>query len=142
MTGIDQRAFVVGAAVTLSVMVPPIVAVRVLLGSFSDQSNGWLAVLGLFSVACVVGGITAGRLARHRHLQHGAAATSGAFVFAVVAGLVRRSVTGDDVITAAIAATVLFFALLAASLGVVGALVGSRPPRRRHPIGPAAEESS
>lgn len=126
MRGLDVRALAFGGGVCLAILVPPLLALRLALGDFADDSNLWLVALAIFSIASVVGGRVAAGIADQRELVHGAVAAAGAFLAAVVVGIMRRAITGDGILSVAVFVTTVFFALSAGSLGILGGLLARR----------------
>ena len=87
----------------------------------TDQSNWVYVALLAIVIAYLVGGSIAGRLAADAPFVNGAAATLSAFAIVQVIGGVIRIAQGDGLSPVGIA----FNALLAATIGVVGAGFGA-----------------
>ncbi len=89
----------------------------------NDNSSVWSLGLYLMIIAgYLLGGALAGRQHPSTAFVHGAAATVWAFAVLQTIGIIRRLVNGDSVPIGALA----FNALLAASIGVIGAWFGAR----------------
>ena len=112
-----------GAIVCVLIAAPAAVISRLLAGddTSTDQSNWVFVALLAIVVAYVVGGATAGRSAPEAPFVNGAAATLAAFVVVQAIGGVIRIVQGDGLSPLGI----IFNALLAATIGVVGAGLGA-----------------
>lgn len=86
----------------------------------TDQSSWVFLALLVIVVAYLIGGAAAGRRAISAPFVNGAAATLAAFVVVQVIGGVIRLVQGEGLSPVGI----IFNALLAATIGVVGAGIG------------------
>ena len=111
-----------GAAVCLVVTVPAAVAQAILADGDGGEQSRWVYLtLSAIVVAYLVGGAVAGRTAAAAPMINGAAAAVAAFaVVQLVAGVIR--VTGGNGINPL---ALVFNALLAASIGTVGAGIGT-----------------
>lgn len=121
-TALNAAAVRRGATACLLVAAPAAVITRVLAGddTSTDQSSWVFLALLAIVVAYLLGGSVAGRRADQAPFVNGAAASLTAFVIVqVVAGAVQL-VQGDGLS----ALGVVFNALLAATIGVVGAGIG------------------
>lgn len=112
-----------GAIVCLLIAAPAAVISRLLADNDAgtDQSNWVFVALLAIVIAYLMGGSIAGRLAAEAPFVNGAAAALTAFVVVQVIGGVVRIVQGDGLSPVGIA----FNALLAATIGVVGAGIGA-----------------
>jgi putative membrane protein (TIGR04086 family) len=120
---LDRRAVIGGALACLLLTGPAAIVLAVIdRSSNGDESNWVLAVLILVVGGFLLGGARAGRSALRAPFVNGAAATL--LVFVVVQGIaaVVNAFDGDDINAVA----VVFNALLAASIGTVGAWFGIR----------------
>lgn len=120
---LDRRAIIGGALACLMLTGPAAIVLAVVdRSSDGDESNWVLAVLILVVGGFLLGGARAGRSAVRAPFVNGAAATL--LVFAAVQGIaaVVSAFDGDDINAVA----VVFNALLAASIGTVGAWFGIR----------------
>lgn len=131
---VQRRAVARGAALALSVMVPTIVAIRVLDATvgIDEQSNAlFLPYLGILA-ALVAGGRMAGRDQPEAGLVHGALAAGAAYLLIAVVGVVASVVAGDVPNVAAL----MFQAMLSMSAGLLGGLLSVR--RRKARTGPGS----
>ncbi len=120
---LDRRAILHGALACLVVAAPAVILLAVLDESDEGQESNWvLAVLVVIVAAYFWGGARAGRLAHRAPFLNGAIATLSVFVAVQGVALIVSAVDGDGVNGLALA----FNALLAASIGVVGAWFGAR----------------
>ena len=120
---LDRRAIIGGALACLMLTGPAAIVLAVVdRSSNGDESNWVLAVLILVVGGFLLGGARAGRSAVRAPFVNGAAATL--LVFTAVQGIaaVVSAFDGDDINAVA----VVFNALLAASIGTVGAWFGIR----------------
>ena len=111
-----------GAIICLIIAAPAAVIQRLLADDDggTDQSNWVFLALLAIVAAYLVGGSIAGHLAPDAPFMNGAAATLAAFVAVQVIGGVIRLAQGDGLSPVGI----VFNALLAATIGVVGAGIG------------------
>jgi len=118
---LDLNVVTAGAMMTL-LLTGPAAIIR----SSIDDSSGtsaWVVALYLVIIAgYLLGGALAGRQHPSTAFTHGAAATVLAFVILQSFGVVRRLSDGRGVSIGAL----VFNALLAASIGVIGAWFGAR----------------
>lgn len=120
MPGLDLRALAAGTFVTLVVAVPPAVVAQLASDRSDAVGSNWVLVLfGLVLLGFLAGGFVAARRAPEAPLTHGAAAAFAAYLLVQGYGVIRHLVAGDDLRWVGIA----FTALLAATCGIVGALV-------------------
>ena len=127
MASLDRKVIVRAAAVTLAVLVPPVIAIRTLVGP-SDDSPLWNLIVVLFLVSFVVGGAVAGAKAPDSPLKHAAATGAVAFGVALLLGLLRNLLTGWSLGLAGVVTALLLWQI-ATSLSLLGGLLG----RRRRP---------
>ena len=111
-----------GAIVCLIVAAPAAVISRLLAGddTGTDQSSWVFLALLAIVAAYLLGGSVAGRIANDAPFVNGAAATLAAFVVVQVVAGIALLVQGDGLSPLGI----IFNALLAATIGVVGAGIG------------------
>jgi putative membrane protein (TIGR04086 family) len=124
---IDRRAILGGAIACLLLTGPAAIILAVVDRADDGEESNWvLAVLILIVAGFLLGGARAGRSARQAPFLNGAAATL--VVFVVVQGIaaIANAIDGDGVNVVA----VVFNALLAASIGTVGAWFGIRRTSR------------
>ncbi len=124
MVRLDRRAVVLGAVIAGGLAVPPILVYQALYTTdvIGDESSLALVFYAMAMGGFATGGFVAGSKRPDSPLTHGAAA--GFLAFAVVQ-LVASSVAlarGDGVSLVKI----VFNAMLATALGLVGALVAAR----------------
>ena len=122
---VDRRAVLVGAAISVVFAVPLALIANGL--DLDDDSNLVFGFLGLILAAFVLGGYVAGRRAPETPFTHGALATTAGYAFVQVIAIVRRLALGDDVRWLG----VVFNGLLAASAGLLGAVLASRRTAER-----------
>ncbi len=111
-----------GAIICLLIAAPAAVVQRVLAedDGGTDQSNWVFLALFAIVLAYLIGGAVAGRRSPDAPFVNGAAANLAAFVAVQVIAAVVRLVQGDGLSIIGI----VFNALLAATIGVVGAGIG------------------
>lgn len=119
---VDLHALRAGALVAAAIAVPAGIIAQV----FADDDGGTSGWISLFALAVLVGlaagAAVAARLQRTgTALTHGILTAVGVFVVVQAAGLVRRSIAGDDITWSRIASSFL----LSLMAGTVGGLVGS-----------------
>ena len=120
---LDRRALVNGAIACLLLAGPAAILLAVIDESDDgDESNWVLAVLVLIVAGFLWGGARAGRLARQAPFLNGAAAALSVFVVVQGIAAIVSGLDGDGVNVPAL----FFNALLAASIGTVGAWFGIR----------------
>ena len=120
---LDRRAVISGAVACLLLAGPAAIVLAVIDRSDDgDESNWVLAVLALIVAGFLWGGARAGRLARQAPFLNGAAAPFSVFVVVQGIAIVVNAIDGDGVNVPAL----FFNALLAASIGTVGAWFGIR----------------
>lgn len=120
-----NRSAVLAGAVACLVLAVPAAIVTAVLGDDdggTDQSNWVLVAFLVIVVAYLLGGAVAGRRAPTVPFINGAAATFLAFAGVQVVGVVRRIIADETISIGAL----VFNALLAPSIGVVGAWFGAR----------------
>jgi len=118
---LDLNVVTAGAMMTL-LLTGPAAIIR---SSIDDSSGTSVWVLGLYLMIIagyLLGGALAGRQHPSTAFLHGAASTVTAFVILQTFGVVRRLSDGRGVSIGAL----VFNALLAASIGVIGAWFGAR----------------
>jgi putative membrane protein (TIGR04086 family) len=121
-----RRAILVGGAVALAVVAPPVLIVRALKPSDLpyQESNLWVVAAAAYLLAFPIGGYVAARRDPRQPYTLGAGAAAIAYATVILIALIRRavagSVSGGFFITAGLLATI------ATSLGVVGGHVASR----------------
>lgn len=121
---LERPAVLTGALWCLALAVPAAVVQGVLADddTGTDQSAWVFVALLAIVVAYLLGGAMAGRRALDAPFVNGAAAAFSAFAVVQVVGIIVRVVRGDGVSPVAL----VFNALLAASIGTVGAWFGAR----------------
>lgn len=122
LAGLDPGAVRAGALTAAAVAVPAGVIAQVL---DDGDDAGWLVtVLGLIVLAGLVLGacIAARRQHEGTPLTHGIVTAVGVFVVVQAVGVLRRTLSGDDVTWSRLVSNLLL-SLLA---GVVGGMIGSR----------------
>ena len=120
---VDRNAVVQGAIACLLLAVPAVVLLALADRSDDgDESNWVLAVLALIVAGFLWGGARAGRRARQAPFLNGALAALTVFVLVQAVAAVVNILDGDGINVIAL----LFNALLAASIGTLGAWVGIR----------------
>jgi putative membrane protein (TIGR04086 family) len=119
---LDPPTILAGAAAALALVVPTAIAVLIVDRGDDDGSAWTLLALAVFLAGFFLGGAVAARRAPHLPLAHGAIAAATAFLVVQVVGTARRLAAGDDVTWVLI----VFNALVAASVGLLGALVAGR----------------
>jgi len=122
MIEVDHAALVRGIAVAAVIAVP---AALVGLWASDRDDLGWLGTLAVFVV--LLGLIAGAAVAAHRQqvgapLVHGILTAAALFVVIQVIGIVRRAITGDDIVWARI----LSSAALALVAGAIGGVIGGR----------------
>ena len=120
----DRRVIAVGAGVILALLVPPVVAIRSLLGPDSD-SPLWNLIVVVFLVAFVVGGVVTAKRSADAPLKHAAAAGAAAFGVALLIGLLRNALTGWSLGLAGLVTALLLWQI-ATSLSLIGGVIGRR----------------
>ena len=121
---LDRRAVLTGAVWCLVIAMPAAVVQSVLADedAGTDQSNWVFLALLAIVAAYLLGGAQAGKRALDAPFLNGAAATVAAFGVVQLVGIVVRLARGDGISVVAL----VFNALLAASIGTVGAWFGAR----------------
>ena len=121
---LDRMAVLAGAVVCVLIATPAAVVQSVLADddAGTDQSAWVFLALAAIVVAYLVGGAVAGGRVPDAPFINGAAATLAAFVAIQAVGAVVRLVRGNGLSPVAI----VFNALLAASIGALGAAYGAR----------------
>ena len=122
LSAINVSAVQRGALLCLVIATPVAIVSRLLADDDggTDQSNWVFLALMAIVIAYLVGGAAAGRRVESSPFLNGAAATLAAFVVVQVIGGVIRLIQGDGLSPVGI----VFNALLAATIGVVGAGIG------------------
>ena len=119
----DRRAVAAGTLAALAIAAPAAILAQAV-DSISD--SGWEAVfIPIVLAGFVVGGFVAARRGADLPLADGAVAAALAFAVVQLIGIVRRVIADDPLRWGAY----LFNALLAACVGVLGAIVASRRAR-------------
>lgn len=123
LSAINVSAVQRGALLCLVIATPAAVVSRLLTDDADDATQSNWVFLALFAIVVgyLVGGAVAGRRGSEAPFANGAAATLAAFVVVQVIAGVIRIVQGDGLSPIGI----VFNALLAASIGVVGAGIGA-----------------
>ncbi len=116
---LDGRAISVGALVTMAVGIPVATVGSVILDDGSDLVF-FFAVLAV--VGFLAGGIVAGGRRPDAPMTHGALAALAGFLVAQAVSAVLQVARDESVSVVAI----VFNALLAANIGLVGGLLGAR----------------
>lgn len=112
----------VGAVVALVIAVPPAFLAQVESDRDALEGSNWVLLLfALVLVAFMVGGAVAARRGRTSPLLNGTSAALLAYAVVQGYGILRRLADGDDIRWVGM----LFAALLAASCGTVGAILGT-----------------
>ncbi len=121
---IDPRAVVVGAAVAIGVAVPPVLVYQALYNAhvIAKESSWALVFYALAMVGFTLGGFVAGSKRPDTPLTHGAVASFAAFASVQLIAAVVVVVRGDTPSLVKI----VFNAMLAAGLGVLGGLLSTR----------------
>lgn len=123
MALIHLPAIEAGAVAALWVAVPAAVAGEVLVdGEGGERSALALALTAVILAGCALGGFVAASARREAPLSHGAVAALAAYVVVQGAGVVLLAVRGEEIRVVAI----LFNAMLASSVGLLGAMVATR----------------
>lgn len=121
MRPIDWRAASVGAVVGLVLALPAALVGAIVV---NDDSNNGVFVFYLLIMAGVLGaGFVAGSRRPDSPLTHGAVAALLTYLVAQAFAVVVKAIGGKDLRSPAV---YVFNALMAASLGIVGALVADR----------------
>jgi len=118
---LDVNVIAAGAMMTLLLTGPA----AIISSSIDDSSGTSALVVGLYLMIIagyLLGGALAGRQHPSTAFVHGAASTVSAFVILQTFGVVRRLSDGRGISIGAL----VFNALLAASIGVIGAWFGAR----------------
>jgi heme A synthase len=112
----------IGAVVALLIAVPPAVIAQIQSDRDALEGSNWVLLLfGVVLVAFMVGGFVAARRSTLNAMTNGAAAAVLAYAVVQGYGIVRRLADGDEIRWVGI----VFAALLAASCGIVGAIVAT-----------------
>ena len=122
LAGLDRGALRAGALTAAAVAVPAGVIAQVL---DDGDDAGWLVtVLGLVVLGGLVLGaaIAARRQREGTPLTHGMVTAVGVFVVVQAAGVLRRTLSGDDVTWSRLLSNLLLSMLA----GVAGGMIGSR----------------
>ena len=124
LKSLNRPAVFTGAAWCLALAVPAAVAQSILADddAGTDQSNWVYLALVAIIAAYLLGGAKAGQRALEAPFLNGAVAAFGAFAVVQLIGIIVRVARGDDITLVAL----VFNALLAASIGTVGAWFGAR----------------
>ena len=122
-----------GAGVALALAIPTWVVLRVLMAAahVAKDSNWWFVGFALFLVEMGFGGAVAADARPDDPLTHGGLAGLVAFSPVLVAVLVSGIATSAADQVARLLIVVVFYALMFGSAGIIGAMVASRPGRRR-----------
>lgn len=125
---LERSSLLRGAGVTVAIAVPPAVVGKLLSDSDGLEGSPWVPVLFAWIVlAFFVGGLVAARAQPHAPLAHGAVAALGAFLLVQAVFTTRKLVAGEDVAWVSI----VFSALLAASVGALAGIVANALRARR-----------
>ena len=123
LSDLDHSAIRAGALVCLVIATPAAIIVSVLADDGSTDQSNWVYVSFIAIIgAYILGGARAGRSALDAPFLNGATATFIAFAVVQVIGGIVRVVRGDSLSPVAL----VFNALLASSIGAVGAWFGAR----------------
>lgn len=123
LTDLDLSAIRAGALVCLVIATPAAIIVNVLADDGSTDQTNWVYLAFVAIIAAyILGGAQAGRRAFDAPFINGATATFLAFLAVQVIGGIVRFARGDGISPVAL----VFNALLAASIGAVGAWFGAR----------------
>lgn len=124
VSGLDVRTIVVGAAVSLGILVAAVLVARLV--AAGDRESGALVMLPIaFLVAFFVGGRVAAQRAPDRGYTHAMVAAAVALVVGVLAGILEGLATGRAIS----AASLYFLAIgipLASSIALLGAVTALR----------------
>src|SRR5438046_144142 len=128
MIELDRPALLRGIAVAALIAVP---AALVGLWASDRDDLGWLGAVAVFVV--LLGLVIGASMAAHQQevgapLVHGILTAAVLFVVIQLVGIVRRAITGDDIVWARI----LSSAVLALVAGAIGGVIGGRFEGRRH----------
>jgi hypothetical protein len=125
---LERRSVLTGALVTIVLAVPPAVIGLLLSEDDTMAGSSWVPVMfSWIMVAFFVGGLVAARAQPHAPSAHGAAAALLGYGLVQGVGVARHLVTGEDLSWLSI----VFSALLAASIGTVGGIVANGLRARR-----------
>ena len=128
---IDGRAVLGGAGVALAVAVPTLAAGIAL--DPGDESNVVLLLYGLVMLGFTLGGLWAARRRPDAPFSNGACAALAAYAAIAVVASIIRAVRGRSPEPVPL----VFNAFMAAMFGIIGGLLGGRPPPERGPGGAA-----
>ncbi len=133
--GLDPRVVALGAALQVTVSVPPAILVSALRqDDVAAQSNLWLVAAFLaLAVGPAAAGVLVGRRRPDAPLLHAAAATAGAWALLAAVSVTRTAMSSGQV--AALLVTLLTIAPIQVGIGVLGAFF-SRPRRTTEEIDP------
>jgi predicted permease len=122
LAGLDRDAVRSGALTAAAVAVPAGVIAQVL--DDGDDARWLVTVLGFVVLAGLVMGASVAARRQHEGtpLTHGVVTAVGVFVIVQAVGVLRRTITGDDITWSRLASNLLL-SLLA---GLVGGMIGSR----------------
>ncbi len=125
---LERRSVLTGALVTIVLAVPPAVIGLLLAEDDTMAGSSWVPVLfAWIMVAFFFGGLVAARAQPHAPSAHGAAAALLGYGLVQGVGVARHLITGEDLSWLSI----VFSALLAASIGTVGGIVANGLRARR-----------
>jgi hypothetical protein len=119
-------AVVRGVIVTLAILVPPVVIVRILLGPDADSPLLYLVLLA-FLVSFFVGGRTAASRAPELPLKHAAVTGAVAFGVAFAVAVVRNLATGRSMTLGGVLFAIVVWGT-ATTISTIGAALGGRRP--------------
>lgn len=124
LDALERSAVLTGALWCLLLAVPAAVVQSVLADDDGGTDQSAWVFVALFAIvtAYLLGGAMAGRRALDAPFLNGAAAAFSAFAVVQIVGIIVRLTRGDGVSPVAL----VFNALLAASIGTVGAWFGAR----------------
>jgi len=126
VSGLDSAAVMRGVAVTLAILIPPVIIVRAYLGSRSD-SPVLYAVLLAFLASFPAGGAAAASRAPSSRMTNAAVTGGLAFGVAFAASVARNVVTGRSMSLAGV-----LFAAVLSSIAVTLAMTGGFLAGRRN----------
>lgn len=121
LSRLDLNVVTAGAMMTL-LLTGPAAILKAMIDDNNDSSLWLLALYPMIIAGYLLGGALAGRQHPATAFIHGASATVLAFAILQTIGIIRRLANGDGVSISAL----VFNALLASTLGVIGAWFGAR----------------
>jgi putative membrane protein (TIGR04086 family) len=131
---VDVKAVLLGAGVALLLIVPVVVAARLLVGDEDVDPTWQIVFAGYVLASTVVGSAVAGRHQPEAPMLHGGLAGVVTFVVAQAISSLARSDAPNPL-------AFVFFTIVFMSLGVIGGLVsGYVRPRSNERLGGSMEE--